>query len=389
MQKIPIEPKTWQELDIDNYLAKYPDGKSLTVLGYTLNQHVENFVCGIGETCSAGQPCNPIPGPTWQILYAVQNWNMVQNTLYDIVATAMSMAQSTTAAMVADLYHPSKRSPLWKWNEVFAIAGGIAALIASVVIIWPGTLLAMGIWYFISAVIATGDGVVGMEIMNYVKKDNPDPFQRWSEYSWYLGKWQTAAQGALNNMTDSVLASGISTPEGISGVLKNGSYFKHLEAKKFSDVQSEMSFAAAARVLTAIIQDYGGFVTVGEGCNDKGPNGAWADPDSISYCYPNKTMMNVIRQKKGKSVNTWYHGSLIKTSYNFTAEYITTQSWNCHILTNNSQLNPYNVTGVPTDRNQPCVINLPVCDTRIPAVHHAIKKHGTVKACREVAKLPI
>jgi hypothetical protein len=87
---------------------------------------------------------------------------------------------------VTDLYHPAKRSPLWKWNEIFSIAGGIAALIASVVMVWPGTLLAIGIWYSINAVIGTGEGAVGIMLLDKDKKDEPDPFQRVSRHHRHL-----------------------------------------------------------------------------------------------------------------------------------------------------------------------------------------------------------
>ncbi|KNZ56369.1 hypothetical protein VP01_241g7 [Puccinia sorghi] len=362
---LPIEPATWNRLNLDHYLATYPDGQKYTLTDYALSVGVQNW------------PCNPIPGPQWEVLYAVQNWNLVQNTLYNAIGLAVSMTQA-------------KRSPLWKWNDIFSIAGGIAALIVSVIMVYPGTLLAIGIWYSINAIIATGEGAVGIMLLDKDKKDEPDPFQRWSEFSWYLGKWQSLAQGTLSNRTTDVINAGISTPEGISGVLKNGTYFRRIEARQFQQVESEIKFTATARILNAILRDYGGFVTVGEGCEDKGPNGAWSNPDSISYCYPNKTMMNVIRHNKhGHSVNTWYHGSAINSSYGFTAEYLTTQSYNCQMKYGKPDYNPYNDTAIPTDRNADCVINLPVCDTRIPAVRKAIKKHGTYKACRDVAKLPI
>ncbi|PLW52647.1 hypothetical protein PCANC_06313 [Puccinia coronata f. sp. avenae] len=387
---LPLEADTWNRLNLDHYLATYPQGNNYSLSDYALSVSVQNWVCGIGEMCDAQQPCNPIPGPQWEVLYAVQNWNLVQNTLYNAIAMAMTMTQSITSALVTDLYHPAKRSPLWKWNEIFSIAGGIAALIASVVMVWPGTLLAIGIWYSINAVIGTGEGAVGIMLLDKDKKDEPDPFQRWSEFSWYLGKWQSLAQGILNNRTSDVINAGISTPQGISGVLKNGTYFRRIEARQFQHVESEIKFTATARILNAIIRDYGGFVTVGEGCKDKGPNGAWSDPDSISYCYPNKTMMNVIRSNKhGHAEHTWYHGSVINSSYGFTAEYLTTQSYNCQIKYGQPEFNPYNETAIPTDRNSDCIINLPVCDTRIPEIKKAIKKHGTVKACREVGKLPI
>ncbi|EFP76912.1 hypothetical protein PGT21_005406 [Puccinia graminis f. sp. tritici] len=386
---LPLQPATWNRLNLDQYLANYPGGQNYTLTDYALSVSVQNWVCGIGEACDAQQPCNPIPGPQWEVLYAVQNWNLVQNTLYNAIGMAVSMTQSITSAMVTDLYHPAKRSPLWKWNDIFSIAGGIAALIASVVMVFPGTLLAIGIWYSINAIIATGEGAVGIMLLDKEKKDEPDPFQRWSEFAWYLGKWQSLAQGTLSNRTTDIINAGISTPKGISGVLKNGTYFRRIEARQFQQVESEIKFTATAKIMNAIIRDYGGFVTVGDGCKGKGPNGAWSDPDSISFCYPNKTMMNVIRHKHDHAINTWYHGSLINSSYGFTAEYLTTQSYNCQIKYGKPEYNPYNNTAVPTDRNADCIINLPVCDTRIPAIRKAIKKHGTVKACREVGKLPI
>lgn len=151
-------------------------------------------------------------------------------------------------------------------------------------------------------------------------------------------------------------------------------------------------------------------------------------------------MMNVIRQKDNKSVNTWYHGALINSTYGFSAEYITTQAWECQLSHGVGGPNPYNDTWVhstsatireiiltqdhqsisafPTSRNSTCVIDLPVCDLRshskclepaslrgsedhvswstalmthapTPEMRKAVKHHGTVEACRKVARLPI
>ncbi|MBW0511010.1 hypothetical protein O181_050725 [Austropuccinia psidii MF-1] len=377
---LPVEPATWNRLKLDNYLATLPEGKNITLLDFSIMSGVQNFICGIGETCNAGQPCSPIPGPTWQVFYAIQNWNLVENTVYSAIALGVSMTQSITSALVSDLYHPRKRSPLWKWNDIFSIAAAVAALAASVVLIWPGTLLAIGILYSINAIIDTGEGVVGLKLLQLNKKDRPDPFERWSEFSWYLQKWQSIAQRTLADRMMDIMNAGVSTPQGISSVLSNGTYFRHIETRQFHEVESQVSFTATARVLGAIIRDYGGFVTIGNGCHGKGPNGAWEDPNSISFCYPNKTMMNVIRQKDGKAVNTWYHGSVINSTYGFTAEYIATQSYNCQMKYGKPENNLYNMSAIPTDRNSDCVFNLPVCDTRIHAVHKAIKKHGTVYA---------
>ncbi|KAG0148862.1 hypothetical protein CROQUDRAFT_89679 [Cronartium quercuum f. sp. fusiforme G11] len=386
---VPIEPDTWKRLQLDDYLTKIPGGQNMSLSEFASSKGIQNFVCGIGESCNAGQPCFPIPAPAWEIFYAIQGWNLIRNTLYSAIGTAVAMTQSISSSLVTDLYKPLKRSPLWKLNDIFSIAGGIAALIASVAIIWPGTLLAVGIWYAINAVLATGEGVVGMKLLHETWHETPDQFARWAKLSWYLGQWQDLAQQALNNQTAAILKAGVSTPQGISGVLRDGAYFIPVQARQMSQVEGEITVAATGRVLSKIFRDYGGFVTVGEGCHGKGPNGAWEDPDSISFCYPNKTMMNVIRQKENKSVNTWYHGALINSSYGFTAEYITTQAWECQLSRGVNGPNPFNDTAFPTNRNATCVIDVPVCDLRSHKMRKAVKHYGTVKACRKVAGLEI
>lgn len=386
---VPIQPDTWAQLKLDDYLANYPGGQNMSLGEFASSRGVDNFVCGIGETCNAGQPCFPIKGPDWEVFYALQGWNLIRNTLYSAIGTAVSMTQSISSSLVTDLYKPLKRSPLWKLNDIFSIAAGIAALIASVAIAWPGTLLAMGIWYSINALLGIGQGAIGMTLLGESWKEIPDQFSRWSQYAWYLGKWQGLAQEALSNQTTAVINAGISTPEGISGVLKDGAYFIPVKARQISEVENEISTSATARILTQIIRDYGGFVTVSEGCDGKGPNGAWEDPDSISYCFPNKTMMNVIRHKGKKAINTWYHGSLINSTYGFTAEYITTQAWECQQMHGVGGPNPYNDTAFPTNHNSTCVMDLPVCDLRSHKMRKAVEKHGTVEACRKVAHLPI
>jgi hypothetical protein len=144
---LPLQPATWNRLNLDQYLANYPGGQNYTLTvswpltlwldllpypsahvvpvplkqkrqicfqDYALSVSVQNWVCGIGEACDAQQvseaftiqfctlltritislqPCNPIPGPQWEVLYAVQNWNLVQNTLYNAIGMAVSMTQ--------------------------------------------------------------------------------------------------------------------------------------------------------------------------------------------------------------------------------------------------------------------------------------------------------
>lgn len=81
------------------------------------------------------------------------------------------------------------------------------------------------------------------------------PYQ-WSQYAWYLAQWQTLAQSALSNQTKTIIESGISTPQGIAGTLKGGTYFIPVQARQAADIESEITVTATARILTKIIRDY-------------------------------------------------------------------------------------------------------------------------------------
>lgn len=75
-----------------------------------------------------------------------------------------------------------------------------------------------------------------------------------------MGQWQNLAQQALSNQTTAIIEAGVSTPQGISGVLKGGAYFIPVQARQMAEVENEITVSATGRILTKIIRDYVSFI---------------------------------------------------------------------------------------------------------------------------------
>lgn len=95
--------------------------------------------------------------------------------------------------------------------------------------------------------------------------------------------------------------------------------------------------------------------------------------------------MNVVLARGSKTENSIENAKIIAAKLGFTTEYIVTQSWNCQVKYQKFEYDPYRNAWViddlpvlhvwslklsnarlhsplPSDPNQDCVMNLPVCD---------------------------
>ena len=387
---LPLSPQTWNALKIDDYLAHYPGGSNLTLQDYAFSHQAQNFICGIGEGCHAGQLGNPVTAPDWYVLYAAQEWNAVQNSIYTAIGFAVSMVQATAGSMVTDLFGTKSHSIFFKLQDIFVLLSALAFTVAVLSIIIPGPP-GLIVGSVIAGAIAAGTSTVFTGINLYQSWDRtPDGFTRWSSYVYYLSEWQSKVQDKLANMTSTTIQSGISSPPGIANVLKGGIFLNNTQIEEQQNVQKQIERTLTVRILVDILRTQGGYVTYSsDPCNGKGPNGAWHGDDFLSFC-KNGTMMNIVKAKGKKTDNKWFNARVIADKYNISTEYLVTQSWNCFQKYKTFNYDPYRNGTLPTDINAECVANLPVCDCTEPAIKHARRKgHSTTRACREQGKLPI
>ncbi|KAH9809380.1 hypothetical protein DFH28DRAFT_989776 [Melampsora americana] len=387
---LPLTPQTWSKLDLDQYLISYPNGQNLSVQDYAFSHHAQNFICGIGEGCNAGQLCNPVTAPDWYVLYAAQEWNSLQNSIYTAIGFAVSMVQATAAALVTDLFEPQHHSLLFHLQDLFVLMSGVAFTVAlGALLLTEGTAVIIAATVVGALMAGTSSALMGVNLLNSWDTV-PDGFTRWSNYAYYLSQWQSKVQDQLSNSTTSIIQAGISSESGIYGALKGGAFLSGIQVRSTSEIEEEIKQTSTARILVDILRAQGAYVTYGKDkCDGKGPNGAWAGDDVLSFC-KDGTMMNIVKAKKNKTGNKWFNAELIAKKYGFTTEYLVNQSWECQKKYKGFSYDPYRNGSLPLDINAECIVNLPVCDCTDPLIKHALSKGATTtSACREVGKLPI
>lgn len=397
----PINNQTWITLGIDNYLASYPNGTNINLHDYARINGGDNFICGIGGKCNAGQLCSPIRAPAWEVLVAAQQWNNFQNMLYDAVGTAVQIVTATSSALVTDLYPPEHTGKLWDLMHSLILTSGltvgiVATTLGISLLLAPAVTIVglLGVSFFtLMGVAAIGTtmaatGAVGLKLA--LKGKQLTPFEKWANYAFYLSEWQQHVQRSIANSTRTIINSGISTPQGISNVLKNGTYFMEIPQVDQADLMIGLKNTTTVRIVVNILRNQGAFVTIGsDKCTDSGPGGAWHGKNVLSYCSPNGTMMNIIHGGKNHVENHWFNADKLQEKYGISTEYLVEQSYQCQLNHHSFEFDPYKSGIFPDNLYAECIANFPVCDFRDEKLAEAKKEYGTMKACRKVGKLPI
>lgn len=388
-------PDVWKKHNITGFLMSYPNAQNTTIAEFARQNGVLNFVCGIGETCDAGQLCAPIPGPVWHVLYAIQQWHNLQESISRAVTFAGSTLDTIGAQLSIDLFPPDreKHDRLFKISMILSLVVGIMAAIQAVLFIWlPGVnFMFMGIAAGAAASVATAQAATAIEAQKAWDDMKSDAFSRWAYYAESIASWQQGVQQKIGKDMKVALNSGINDPNGFGKIMANGSFFTNTLDKDTNDIEKAMTDVVKARLIASILREKKAFVTVNsDKCDQGGPDGAFKAEDGwLSWCKDGK-MMNIIYADGNKSGNEIYHGTLIPTKYGLSVEYMTTQAENCQIKYGGYNYDPYQDGNLPHDMNAECVFNLPVCwPSADKSIRKKRRKHGTVVACRENAALPI
>lgn len=396
-----LSAQTWKSLKLDDYLTNYSGGQNLTLTQYADSKGAQNFKCGIEEDCTIGQICDPVPAPDWYILLSVQEWNNCMNSVYKAVHFATSIVQGTLALMVSELTNRNM-SPAAYAFDASAMAMLIASFAAVMTLGVDLLFLAgyVGVLYTILStfgIISVTSGALasnGFTISSLLSKAPEDKksFIAWGDIGNVFSQWESGMHSKISNTTQTVINAPISSPQGISGVLKNGVFLYDTQPKTTADLQTEYATVIQARSLNLVLRSMGAYITRGgEKCDGKGPNGAREGDEYLSYCTPDKIMMNIVLAKGDKTENKIHNAKMIAAKFGFTTEYLVNQSWICQSKYKKFEYDPYQDSPLPSDPNQECIINMPVCDLSDIRIDKARKgkHHSTTKACRVQGGLPI
>ncbi|WAQ85640.1 hypothetical protein PtA15_6A268 [Puccinia triticina] len=395
---LPMTKNTWNQLKLNDHLKKFPGGDKMSLIQYATKLNMTNFVCGVGGACNAGQPCYPLETPDWYILFAVQQWNSYMNVYYEAVSYGIAIVQSSMNALIASLFPASDTSAIRNIKANLGVQAAFSQVTGTIMIDF---MLAIGSssgpWFalfdFLNFIMVAGQGVAAFAI-----KEPPAPLQdgffQWSNTAYYLSKYEEVIHKQIAEEGKKRIAAGISTDQGIYGVVKDGNFIEPANFASLPELQERIRLLASALGLNMLLHSINAFITVGsDPCNDKGKNGAWPEGTRLSWCdKPDGTMHNIVIAKDGKTHNDINSASLINSYFGISTELIINSSIKCQNMNKGWNYVPWakDKGALPKGPDSDCVFNLPVCYTQDKNVHKKIhkKKWTTARACKH-AGLPL
>ncbi|PLW42794.1 hypothetical protein PCANC_07980 [Puccinia coronata f. sp. avenae] len=370
-----LSPALWSKLKLNEYLLQYPGGQETSLEELAIKTGLLNFDCGINKLCYAGQLCSPVKGKAWYVLVAAQEWNSYMNVVYEAVGFAMTMMQGIIPSMIKDFF-PDK-------HDDWAIAKAYLTFLSACAKVHPTEGHISNTKWWMQLV----QGQIGLSageanIMDYAVIPDPvNQHDKWTYFIYQLSKNQDLIQSNLARNSENIISSGISTDEGIYGVLKDGGYLiDHVHSQSLINLaagqQSEMKLSIQLNLLAAIWEKQRFFILRGsEPCNGDGVNGALSGKNQLSYCDTNNIMMKIVQLKSKNTIaSEIYNGHLVFEKYNFTAGFLTERAWRCQSKTKQFQPEVWN-SSKPILIDSECSFNLAVCDLTTPGMFLKLVLH--------------
>ncbi|KAG0144480.1 hypothetical protein CROQUDRAFT_47226 [Cronartium quercuum f. sp. fusiforme G11] len=387
-----MEPKLWEKYNVTGWLETYPEGKNKTVRQFARENGVYNFDCRVSQSCHIGQ-IGQVPGPLYYPLFSLENYSKVQTSIIKAAGFAAKMVQTIGSQLAIDLYvnETSHLFILYLFpTHLFLTVLQTTSCFHIIDLINP--ILSAGALMLVAGAMALGVAGSAIAEQQALASRKSDAFSRWADYATMVAEWQEFIEQSANNKTEALIESGVSTEEGLLGHFKDGKYLYDVQQKSTTDIEEVLTKVLTARMINHILLMKKAFVVVdGDKCDQGGPDGAFKIEDGwLSYCTKEGSMRNIIYNNDGKSGNTFYNHEAIVRKYNMSVQYITQQSIDCQKKYGGFSHDPYANGTFPESLDSDCVCNIPVCYvSENKKIRKAKRKGNTVKACRDVAKLPL
>ncbi|EGF96973.1 uncharacterized protein MELLADRAFT_114698 [Melampsora larici-populina 98AG31] len=381
---MPMEEATWKTLQMDDYMQKLPDGNTMSLEAFAVKMNYTNFICGIGASCWAGQPCYPLGLKDFYILYSVQQYNTYMNIYADAVGYGIGLVQSTINALIASLF-PAQDTTMIKNMKANMGVQAAFSQVTGAVLLDLFTALTAATGPIGMAFNVLGQVIVaGMATVAVVIQEPPGPlkdgFDQWSNVAYYLTQYQQLLRKQIDDTLKKRIQSGISTDEGMFGVIKGGTFLPPAQMINLPDFTDRVRNITTAMGINLILNR--------SGCQEKGLNGASEDPSRISYCRkPGGTMYNLFISHGDDAFWQIENGQVIQESFGYSPELIIMSSVRCQKLNRGYRYSPWaDGKSTPQDVTDTCVFNLPVCfldhkDTR-DRISRDHKRFSPGKACK-------
>ncbi|EGG08108.1 uncharacterized protein MELLADRAFT_85138 [Melampsora larici-populina 98AG31] len=305
---------------------------------YAITTNMTNFVCGIGAPCDAGQICSSAKPPDWYILVATQNWSQLMNDLYTSLAYGIGTVQDIAPSMVTDLCPERSALPVESATWLGLVAAFSGALPG---MIFPG----MGVWIWVGlqgVLYTTASEIWFYQNVIRAPPDVVSGYTKWTNFAWMLSTMQDQAQERISNYTRNVLSAGISSDDGMYGVLKNGIFLERPLKRPQFEIQTSFENIVRLKLLGAIMRAQNIYITRGsDPCVHSGAGGAFDNKGVLSYCGKDNVMMNIVQAKGSHTKMKIYGAELIESKYGFSTAFLTKAAWTCQTKYGKYEYDPY------------------------------------------------
>ncbi|EGG09464.1 uncharacterized protein MELLADRAFT_95946 [Melampsora larici-populina 98AG31] len=276
-----LSPELWKQLNMNEYLKGYPSGDRLSLPAFACQVGACNFQCGIGSFCDPSDLCAPVEGKAWYALIAAKRWNVINNQLYSAIPLALSVVSDITPSMVMDLIPDASEF----WTQSACLTDLVVASVSAI----PGAVFgadSMEVTWTIITSVLTVDGGWSWAESNVLVPD-PPRYEIWEDIVFSLDKFQKHMQETLSNFAQRVIHSGISTPQGLSGINMDGSLFLETNSDSEEAIRKGLTDDLKLRSLALIFKFQHAFIMRGAApCMEDGPGGSLEGKDVFSMCDP-------------------------------------------------------------------------------------------------------
>ncbi|EUC50793.1 hypothetical protein COCMIDRAFT_641 [Bipolaris oryzae ATCC 44560] len=360
-----LEPKTWTDLKIDDFLAgaakNYTRTTSNNVQSLAASFGAPNFFCGLDKFCNAGQPCLPIQPPAWYAALAIQNYNNYMNSLNTAVTFASSIISLRLGEIVADVYPDPKDdiTPLKNIGLMFSSVLGVIPLTGAV-----------------ATTVTAINGGLGVALRRALPPTPPDRFLAWSNLGQTMSDVLSDFQRSISDSLDRSLDAVIDDPtDGINELIKGGGFLGVSQNFTQSDLQDLVTESITRHAIGLALQAQKIFVYRIAKIPSCGTLPGTMCVENGDGSFNGRLLIQA--DSDDNSQNKDDLAELLATKYGITQEELLKGPTDCFDMNNKQQLvNPFE-NGLPTDPKAPCVFNLLTCNVDAP-----IGK-GIIERCRD------
>lgn len=387
-----LSPMNWQKMDLDEYLAHYPNGNILTFSDYLHQLPLEiPFECGLGKTSHLTPICEPIRGPDWYILFAVHQWNKYVNSLSTALHASYHLSKRVVPQILNDFvkdYESDKdsHSRIMSEHDILRVllepiyAGGPDS---SATIDNDNTDKAD--WLAAVSPLPSGLSPASSSLVDrttLAKQQTPEMpiivFNSTQAVEKNLKETKLQLDSILSISIDTKLTKApLSSPESVSSPLRAGRFLVEQidPARLYEDAKQTMELLS----LAAVLRSQNAMMVVRKSMCHKSRDESPPSRTKLSFCASDGTLIELFEVNGSSLHKDIYNGDLFEEKYGLNLGFLASEATKCF------EQDPKSLVCT-----EACRFNVPICKLNEPRYEKMLEGgESIINICRQEIGLSI